>query len=208
MYYASEVTIELLKWVIQNLSAGEAVGAEIPFGGGRHRSDVVITSPVRLSAIEVKAPRDDIRRLGYQLTGYRRAFLEVSVAAVSSNITVIRRNVPPCVGLMVISEDGVEVLRRPSRKRRLSKDAALGWLKAKELRKLLTQRAGSFPDAQTIADMRDLASRLFAVNELSTAALKSAYARILPRFNRLTEERGAVINEDDLRTLTIPDHVV
>lgn len=206
MQYAGEATITLLKWLSASLAAEEAIGVELPFLGGRHRSDVVVASPTRLSAIEVKAPKDDIRRLGSQLGGYREAFLDVSVATVPSNFDLVRQAVPEYAGLIVISESGVRIVRHPMKRSRLNKDAALTWLKSSELRLILAKRANPYRDT-TITDMRDLARRKLTVFELSVAAVRSAYERILPRYERFLEERGDVITEDDLRTLTLPDRI-
>ena len=61
--YADDIKAILVSALLPNLVLDEILGSEVRFGDGKFRADLVISSPVRLSAIEIKGPRDNLDKL-------------------------------------------------------------------------------------------------------------------------------------------------
>lgn len=201
MTYADEIKLVLIGWLLDHLIEKEAIWTELRFSEGKNRADVLVCSPSRLCAYEIKSPRDDFRRLKTQQMAYRSAFLESYVVLTSEGLDAARRYLSPTIGIITIDDRKNVVIRRKTRPRkRLSKTESLAWLRVSEIAKLIDS------PAEHREEMSRRATRL-SQTFLSDQALQSIYLRIQPRFAAFLLERGENLNSDDLRMLSMPTRV-
>ena len=208
MQYADEAKLALLNWILMHQADGTVIGTEVHFLDGRYRADIVTASRKRLCAIEIKGPKDDLRRLARQLNGYRQSFLEVYIATTAGHLDEARALIPRSVGILIVSRNEIELLRQSQIRRRFTKEESLSWLKTDDLRQLLRGKSIQRELLKDIIELRSAVKRLFTVEQLSTLALESVHKRLGRRFEAFLRERGKSINYDDLQMLQLPDRVV
>lgn len=205
MTYADDLKLELLKWLLISLQSNEVIGTEMQFHDGKYRADMVIASRKRLCAIEIKGPRDDLRRLIKQLDGYKSMFLEIFVAAEEKHIKSIEKLISNEIGLIIFSDKIPHILRKPDPRKFLTKENSLLWLRSDDLNKIM--RANKFPTKKPIDEMRNNVQLILSEEELSYLALQSIVDRLKFRYNAFQNEKGKAITLDDLKMLQIQDIV-
>ncbi|MGO4221855.1 sce7726 family protein [Lysobacter sp. TAF61] len=207
METADDAKIRLLSILVPQLGPDEAIGSELRFGDGRYRADLAIASTDRLAAIEIKGPRDDIRKLEAQLSGYLEMFLEVSIATTRDLLPGVRAIAPRSVGLIDITSATPQILRTPKARKLLTKAAAAYWFRTFELRNILQSKGIRSHDA-TLTELRAMTVGSLSVDEINQLALASVYERLRTRHTAFVEELGHTPTLDDLRILTLPDLIL
>jgi len=205
MTYADDLKARIITSLLPSLGMDEVLGAEVRFGDGRFRADLVVASTRRLSAIEVKGPRDNLDRLAEQAIGYRTMFLDFTVAIAPDFVGAVRGLLPRETGIMIVSPDRSDWVRRPTTKRRLPKEAALQWLRTADLRNLLSQHA--LPSNGVYEDLAERARGSLSTEILSEFALHSVAMRLGERYNAFVRELGRTVTLDDVRVLTLGDRI-
>lgn len=205
MIYADDLKALVISALLPALALDEVLGTEVRFGEGQFRADLVISSPVRLSAFEIKGPRDNLDKLGGQVLGYTTSFLDFSVVADDVWLDAVRPLVPRATGLMTLQGSILHVVRQPRVLSRLRPDAALRWLRTGELRDLL--RSYDLPTTGHYALLAETVRDRIPVAELSSFTLSAIHERLRPRFEAFREELGRTVTLDDVRMLTLGDQV-
>ncbi|AOD18054.1 hypothetical protein [Xanthomonas fragariae] len=203
--YADDIKAILVSALLPNLVLDEILGSEVRFGDGKFRADLVISSPLRLSAIEIKGPRDNLDKLVDQASGYLSFFLDFSVASDDLWLPAIRDRMPRSAGLMMLRGSELLTVRAPRVRRRLKSEEALKWLHTDDLRKLLREQ-GISPNGHYEA-LCLMAKANFSELALSKYAIRAVYERLLPRFEIFRNELGRTVTLDDIRMLTLSDQI-
>lgn len=201
MTYARDEAIKLIEWLLPELSSEDALAVEMPFLDVRRKADVLVTGPSRLSAIEIKGPRDNFHRLAAQLGDYQRMFLDVSLAVPAQHLAVARLQIPSKVGIVLLGPNGAEWVRRPRARLRLNATDAVRWLDSNDLSALL---GSTVVRQQGIEAARRLALASHSAAGLTRLALLAVSARSQERFAAFLKEKGPAVDLDDLQLLTLP----
>ena len=204
MTYARDEAIRLITWILDDLGPNESVCLELPFRDVRRKADIAILSNNRLSAIEVKGQRDNTQKLTDQINDYSDMFLDVSVATAPKHLARIRELAPKRVGIILLGEDSVELVRKPTRRHLLPKENAANWLGRLELDDLLGRQTVR---AIGVVAARELALRRFSAEVLTRAAMASLAIKNEDRFAAFQQERGRVIDLDDIHMLSLQSKV-
>jgi hypothetical protein len=205
MTYADDLKARIISSLLPSLGFDEVLGVEVRFGDGRYRADLVIASLHRLSAIEIKGPRDNLDRLAEQAIGYKAMFLDFSVAVAPEFADAVRRIVPRETGIMIVSPDRADWVRRPAIRVRLSKVASILWLRTTDLRELLGQHNLSV--SGTYEDLASRARQSLSTDTLSQFALGSIAIRLGEKYHTFVRELGRTVTLDDVRVLTLGDRI-
>jgi hypothetical protein len=205
MTYAEDLKALVISALLPTLTFDEVVGTEIRFGEGKFRADLVIASPTRLSAFEIKGPRDNLDKLAKQAEGYGALFLDFSVVSDSFWLAAIRAQLPRAAGLFTLDGTSLVHIRQPRVRTRLAPDAALRWLRTDDLRVLL--RANGQPVGGHYEDLVEAARKAITPAMLSSFALTSVRDRLQPRFDSFRQELGKTVTLDDVRMLTLGDRI-
>jgi hypothetical protein len=203
--YADDIKAILVSAILPTLKLDEVIGSEVRFGDGKFRADLVISSPVRLSAIEIKGPRDNLDKLVAQASGYSSLFLDFSVATDDMWLPSVREQMPRSTGLMVLRGTELSIARIPTVRRRLMPAEALKWLRTDDLRKILRERglATTGHYEKLCLTARSHISR----PTISEIALSTVYERLLPRFEIFRNELGRTVTLDDIRILSLNNSI-
>ncbi|WP_218488768.1 sce7726 family protein [Xanthomonas euvesicatoria] len=203
MNYASEEKLRLMQWLLPQLAEGEIIAGELPYKDVSRKADLAIIGKNRLTAIEVKGPRDNLDKIKEQLEDYQKAFLEVELAVTSKYITAVRAIAPRSVGIIELGNTSVIRRRKAQRRKNLDSQAACSWLRADDLRRLLRRPGRSMG----IHDARVEAAQLFNADILTAEAIKSIYLRSSARYDQFVFERGERLSLDDVATLQLPTRI-
>lgn len=200
MTYARDEAIKLIEWLLPALSPGEALAVEMPFLDVRRKADVLAVGPTRLSAIEIKGPRDNFRRLSEQLVDYQKMFLDVSLAVPEQHLAAAREVIPRGVGIILLGPLEASWIRLPRTRRRLKAEHAVRWLDTTDLSSLV---GSATVRNQGIEEARLVAARSHSESDLTVLALRSVANRCHERFAAFLHEKGASVDLDDLQLLAL-----
>ncbi|MDT0943580.1 sce7726 family protein, partial [Staphylococcus pseudintermedius] len=185
---AEDEAIRILQWLITGeVAAGQSLAVELPFLNVQRKADIVVAGANRLSAIEIKGPRDNFKRLAQQLADYQTMFLDVSLAVPVKHLATARSLTPTAVGLILLSDQDVTWIRRQRIRSRLKAAEAASWLSSKDLAQLLgasTVRAGGLEEG------RRKAAEIFSAKKITNIALERISSRINERFFAFQRELG------------------
>lgn len=191
-----QIKISIVRWLLTQLECREVIATELHFNNSQNRADIVVSSPTRLAAYEIKSSYDDFRRYTQQQEAYKAAFLESYLAIPTSMLQVARDYLDRSTGIVTIDEQGnITKRRKPLIRSRLEKDAALSWLRASDARKIRQRLRPTF-------DMNEIKASL--ATEL---ALETVHERLRTRYETFKRERGHVLTTDDLAILSSPTSV-
>jgi hypothetical protein len=205
MTYADDLKARIITSLLPSLDVAEVIGVEVRFGDGKFRADLVIASEDRLSAIEIKGPRDNLDRLAEQAAGYTSLFLEFTVAVAPAYVDAVRAIVTRETGILLVTPERVQWIRRPNRRTRLSKASAFQWLRTQDLREILRTKGLSV--GGTYEDLVKRTADHLGTDELSRLALASVKARLASRYEAFVGELGRTVTLDDVKLLTLADRI-
>ncbi|KAB8193908.1 sce7726 family protein [Lysobacter maris] len=191
-----QIKISVVRWLLSQLESSEVIATELHFNNWQNRADIVVSSPNRLAAYEIKSSYDDFRRYSQQKEAYQAAFLESYLVIPHAMLEIAREHLDRTTGVLTVDEFGIITRRRKSLVRtRLGKDDALGWLRVPDARKI--QR--SLGPALNIKELKaPLATKV---------ALEIVHERLRVRYDIFNRERGRVLTTDDLAILSSPTSV-
>ncbi|MGH8038917.1 MAG: sce7726 family protein [Pseudomonas sp.] len=203
MNYAQDEILRIMQWLLPQLAADEILAVELAYKDVRRKADVAILSPSRLTAIEVKGPRDNLQKLHPQISDYLQGFQEVYVAAATRFIPQLSKEMPRQVGIIELASDAVKHRRKATRRACLPKDGAIHWLQTRDLQRLL----GPASKGKAIEHLREHAVANLSSVQLSNAALKSVFDRAKARYDIFRSELGERLTHDDIETLQLPTKI-
>jgi hypothetical protein len=191
----------LIKWLIGggmefNIET-DAIANEVLFSIFHHRADLLILSE-HFHAIEIKGEFDNLARLPMQLQNYLNSFDKVSVVTVPKHLTRIKKIISPNVGLILVENNSMKIVRKASINKRLNKMSLLMFLDRNSLRKMFS------PNKKNLS-MHELREHIAQHCTLAMIRIK-AYQRIRSvydhLFARFIKEMGTYpIALDDIRSL-------
>lgn len=205
MTYADDLKALVISALLPALTADEVIGTEVRFGEGKFRADLVISSATRLSALEIKGPRDNLDKLAGQAKGYDTMFLDFSVVSDSLWLDAVRNHLPRSAGLLTISGPHLVHIRVPRFRTRLAPEAALRWLRTDDLKTVLREHGQT--TGRHHEEMVRVARKTIPSANLSAFALVSVRDRLQPKFEAFRQELGTTVTLDDVRMLTLGDRI-
>lgn len=164
--------------------------SEMTIANWSRRADVVLANG-SLWAFEVKSELDSLTRLPGQLDAFTAHFEKVCVVCAPRFEKGAKALIPEGVGLWVAEDDGNLRERVRPRYTRLTKKAAVGLMKANELRSLLSCNGFTGITDVPRSGLVELALQLPG-SDLASAARDAVKRRHRPRHNAFVKHRGAL----------------
>ena len=198
---ADQIKKDIVVWLMRGGMSfnvrHDAIGNEVLFSQARRRADLLILSE-EFHALEIKGNADHLTKLPDQLEDYRKTFDKVSVVVTKKHLNKVERDVPKSVGIILIADDKITILRNACIKRKLDKASLLMFLNKNLLITLLGVKGSNlFTD-----ELRQLAmtKNLGVIRESAYRRLKGIYFKLFQRFTR--ETKGFPIQIDEIRSLS------
>lgn len=176
----------------------DAIGNEVLFSQSRRRADLLILSEA-FHALEIKGDSDRLEKLPKQIDDYRKTFDKVSVVTTIKHLRKIRGIVPRSIGIILVEDTRITVLRNPRVNQRLDKASLLMFFNQKMLVDLLQLKATRL----YTGELRQVAIKKRGANIIREQAynrLWETYSRLFRRF--LKEAHGYPILIDEIRALS------
>lgn len=179
--------------------ANDSVGNEVLFSRRRRRADLLILSNT-LHALEIKGNADRLTKLSEQLEDYCKTFDKVSVVVTKKHLVNVKTMLPRSVGLILIEDEQITILREPHINRRLSKASLLMFLNKKLLAGLLQTKVSRLLTGE-LRQQAETKKSINAIRECAYAHLREVYTKLFQRFMR--ETQGYPIQMDEIRALSV-----
>jgi len=196
---ADDIKIKFIAWILQN-DQDAIIGHEVLYSQNQRRADLVVIKQDLMYALEIKSDIDTINRLNDQIKDYLSTFDFVSVITTSKHIKEIRSKLNKKVGILVVSDNDIKIIRRPKRQKRLSKQNLCEFLSRQSLLKLLKKKGIS---RFSMFELRKLATQLICLNDLRKEAISTLYSRYKILFELFRKDvKHQEVSKDDLISLT------
>ncbi|EGR2426834.1 sce7726 family protein [Vibrio cholerae] len=173
------------------------IGSEVPFRYGSRRADIMSIHDDVATAFEIKGSGDSVERLKYQVESYKEYFDYCYVVCEEDNLSQIRKNVGREIGLIIVTNNNVLVIRKSQHFKRQNKESLASTLSFKTLRDLSPNKS--------IRAKHELGQVLASNNTLEFIRKKSR-SELAEKYkistNLLRKEFNSAINSDDIITIT------
>ena len=173
------------------------IGQEVMFGKHQTFADLVILYKNKSYAIEIKAKNDNFKRLNAQIENYKKVFDYVYVLATNNHIKTLKDLNFQDVGIISIGDAGFNIVKRGRLQKSFSKIDILESIPASYLSKKFTLKkdlsAGEVRSQLLKKKMLELKSVLFEYFNY----------KIEDKFNNFIEDKGEVIQYEDISLLSI-----
>lgn len=190
-----DIKIKLVKWLMNSSQQDTLIGSEFRFDFGARRTDIIALSGDSAFAYEIKGAGDSLRTLEEQTFGYKQYFDYCYIVCEESNIRFVRLSIPKDVGILLINENDIIVIRKSRNFKKLNKLMLLSSIDMNSLRKIGDKTIRSKHDlCQSIS----LEKNLDFIKELSRSHLRE---KLKFPYMTFKKELGQEINYDDITTL-------
>lgn len=173
------------------------IGQEVMFGKHQTFADLVILYKNKSYAIEIKAKNDNFKRLNAQIENYKKVFDYVYVLATNNHIKTLKDLNFQDVGIISIGDAGFNIVKHGRLQKSFSKIDILESIPASYLSKKFTLKkdlsAGEVRSQLLKKKMLELKSVLFEYLNY----------KIEDKFNNFIEDKGEVIQYEDISLLSI-----
>lgn len=192
-----DIKTRLVKFLLTNGQNNKILGSEVRFNNGSRRADIVAINEDEASVYEIKGSGDSVDRLDYQLVSYKEYFDFCYIVCEPSNIQQIQQNCPTKVGILVVSENMVKVVRKAQKYKRLNKLALTSTLHTSLLRKLTGNNT-----AKSKHELCVIFSKKTNLQEIKKISRDKITEKLRESYLVFLGELGETVNPDDILTLT------
>ena len=105
------------------------------YGTKRKLIDLLILKDNQLTAIEIKADNDDLRRMQEQIEESKKLFNYIIVCTTLTHLDKAKQLLDSDIGIYCFGEKGIEIIRKPKKQKKLDKAEMLYSINANYLKK-------------------------------------------------------------------------
>mgnify|MGYP000538919415 CR=1 FL=1 len=166
------------------------LGSEVTYGSKKQ--------VVKISAFEIKADRDDVRRLDNQINEYKKIFDYIYVVCTKKQLYKVQEKTDKTIGIFLIDdEERINIKRKALRQRNADKRSILETVNANYLK-----RTFNLNRRVTANEARDLLTNKNA-KELKNTLYTYLETFLSKKFSLFLSEKGINTHIDDLPVLSI-----
>lgn len=197
-----QIKAALIDFILKTRNPNEiCISHEVRFNDSNRRADLVCLGK-HLEAFEIKSKYDSVATLKDQINDYQKCFEKTSVVTAQNHLTSVLKLCPKSVGILVIDEsDEITEFRKPSTRKRLSKQSLLRMIKGKDINQKLRALGKNLHSDDINTKRNKLSSRLNLAETLDFAK-SSLWNASSKQFRSFLNERGKVTNVEDLYLLS------
>jgi hypothetical protein len=194
---AEFIKSQLIDFLMIDFSDKTIIGNEVMYGSKRKLVDLLILKNNTLTAIEIKAGNDDLRRITEQVEEYRKIFDYIIICTVAVHLGKIISLLSDDIGIYCINEQNIEVVRKPKKQGKLDKSEMLFTINSNFLKKNLSPKI-NFENSDEVRKHYVKESR----KKIHNTLVDYLYEKIEPKFNLFLEHRGVHTLIDDISLLS------
>ena len=174
------------------------LGNEIMYGTKRKKVDLLMLNDALLTAIEIKSSVDSLERLEEQVIEYSKIFNYTIVCCTNKHFSKIHKTIPKGIGLMLFSNDTIELKRKPVLRKKLEKDEILYSIPSYFLRHKLDNKSQYINSDE----IRRILSTL-SVNRLQAMLYSYYSSKLYDNYKMFQKEIGEQTHIDDIPLLSL-----
>jgi hypothetical protein len=194
---AEFIKSQLIDFLITNFSNDLFIGNEVMYGTKRKLIDLLILSNNQLTAIEIKADNDDLRRIQEQVNESKKIFDYIIVCTTVAHLKKTKQLLPDDIGIYTVDEVGIRKIRKPKKQKKLDKVEILFSINSNFLRKNLSStasRINSDEIRQCYANEK--------TSKIHTLFINYLQQKVQSKFELFLQNRGEFTHIDDIPLLS------
>lgn len=174
------------------------LGNEVMYGTKRKLVDLLMLDTSNLIGIEIKSSTDDLRRLDKQIEEYSKIFNYTIICSTNKHFSELQKVIPKEVGLMLFTNDKIELKRKPRLKKTLDKKEILYTIPSSFLRKEYKIKNNSANSDEVRSSLLKLSH-----SQLQTLLYRYFREKLYANFKMFSEIKGEQCHTDDIPLLSL-----
>ena len=194
---AESIKSQVIDFLIGNVSDNLFIGNEVMYGTKRKLIDLLILDNNQLTAIEIKADNDDLRRLQEQVNESKKIFDYIIVCTTLAHLEKAKQVLSDDIGILSVNEQGIENIRKPKKQKTLDKTEMLFSINSDFLRKNLSSTTKNINSDE----VRQYYVKE-SINRIHNLFIDYMQQKVQPKFNLFLQNRGEVTHIEDIPLLS------
>lgn len=199
---AEFIKSQLIDFFIMDLTNDLFIGNEVMYGTKRKLVDLLVLTNNKLTAIEIKADNDDLRRMQEQIEESKKIFNYIIVCTTTTHIEKTKQLLPNDIGIYCFNEGSIDKIRKPQKQRKLDKTEMLYSINANFLKKnlsLSTNKINSDEVRQQYIKK--------STDKIHTLFVDYMQKKIQSKYELFLQNRGEHTHIDDIPLLSTPLYI-
>jgi hypothetical protein len=201
-YLAEIIKSQIIDFLMLNISNDLFIGNEVMYGTKRKLIDLLILKDSQLTAIEIKADNDDLRRIQEQINESKKIFDYIIVCTTMAHLVKTLQLLPNDIGIYNVTAQNIEIVREPKKQKKLDKQEILFSINSNFLRKNLKSSTNNI-NSDEIRQYYIKES----INKIHNLFVDYLQQKVQPKFNLFLKNRGEVTHFEDIPLLSAPLHI-
>lgn len=198
-----EIKSRLIDYLLSKLHKRKIVlCSELPFADRNRRADLVTLLHDRIIAFEIKSQKDSLEKLQSQLEDYQKSFDFVYLVLAPKHIKSARKIANRKVGILSITDSGIQELRQAVVQKRLDKALLLSLLTKQQLSSFTIINNFKNTALHSKHEIIDNIKKKLPLSIIRSFVIKSLTSKYQARYQHFMNERGEVTHPEDLYLLT------
>jgi len=194
---AEFIKSKLIDFLINDFYNDFFIGNEVMYGTKRKLVDLLILNNNQLTAIEIKADNDDLRRIQEQINESKKIFDYIIVCTTLVHLEKTKQVLPDDIGIFSVNEQGVKEIRKPKKQKQLDKTEILFSISSNFLRKNLSSPVNNInSDEVRQCYIKE------STNKIHNLFIDYLQKKVQSKFNLFLQNRGEFTHIDDIPLLS------
>jgi hypothetical protein len=195
-YLAESIKSQIIDSLISSVPNDLFIGNEVMYGTKRKLIDLLILKDNQLTAIEIKADNDDLRRVQEQINESKKIFDYVVVCTTMVHLEKTKQLLSNDIGIYSVNEQGIEIVRKPKKQKKIDKTEMLFSINSNFLRKNLKSTANINSDEVRQQYIKE------STTKIHNLFIDYLHQKVQSKFNLFLQNRGEYTHIDDIPLLS------
>lgn len=193
MLDADLIKVIIIDYILNNTNPDLLV-SELSFLQGYRKADLVSFKDSELTAFEIKSSRDSLAKLKDQMIDYTSVFPYCYLVTTENHLKPARKIISPKVGIILISNNQLVILRTAKENRRLSKRSIFHSIPSKDFQKFSKNYNVQF--TKKVSEKTII--KKTTTQTLMSIFYNSMFLKYTNRYNLFLSDRGKKTSLTDL----------
>lgn len=193
MLDANQIKIRIIDHLI-NTEMNEVIATEVSFYQGYRKADLIALSNDAATAYEIKSDKDSLVRLSEQLDDYNSTFTFCYLVTTSKHLKNARKLTPQRVGIILVDDQDVRIIRSAKENKRLSKHSLVMALSATNIRALTKEKC----EETDTYNRRIFAEKVVRLDILKQSFYETLFNKYYYKYSNFMLDRGSKTTLTDL----------
>lgn len=196
-YSAETIKSQIIDFLISDFSNDLFIGNEVMYGTKRKLIDLLILKDNQLTAIEIKADNDDLRRIQEQINESKKIFDYIIVCTTMAHLEKAKQLLSNDIGIYSVNEQDIKIIRKPQKQKKLDKQEILFSINANFLRKNLSSVTSNINSDE----VRQYYIKE-SINKVHNLFIDYLQQKVQSKFKLFLQNRGKYTHIDDIPLLS------